>query len=147
MKSYEYFAGESNDSNVTPDLTFKIYLQQNYQGKLYFQRKKDEASVYQLYERWVLFLWITRSSSPEQIPVRDSIRTRVKVLKGIEFLWRRLKFAFLYPRGILKLSWCVDELILTRVPLLLGSGIPLISSNGNSMVPLEHLRRLHILMG
>lgn len=33
---------------------------------------------------------------------------------------------------------CVGELILTRIPLLLGSGIPLFSSDRNKL-PLEHL--------
>ena len=35
---------------------------------------------------------------------------------------------------------CVDELILTRVPLLLGDGVPLFASGANEQKRLEHVQ-------
>ena len=94
-------------------------------------------------------VWIWSKQHPSEVHIPECRLKQAKVISGIPTnILQSAKeegYNHVYIDGGMVIqqflqSGCVDELILTRVPLLLGSGIPLFSSNANSMVPLEHLK-------
>ena len=94
-------------------------------------------------------VWIWSKQHPSEVHIPECRMKQTKVISDIPVdILQSAKeegYIHVYIDGGMVIqqflqSGCVDELILTRVPLLLGSGIPLFSPNATNKLPLEHLK-------
>lgn len=93
-----------------------------------------------------VWIWSRRDASEVRIPVSRAEQARVVGATPSEILKMAEKegCSHAYVDGGATIQEflrrdCIQELILTRVPLLLGSGVPLFSPGANEM-PLEHVK-------
>jgi len=140
---------QSSASKEDGDMGFSTFL--NSVDLLIMGRKTWDQVISFGEEVWPygdrkVWIWSREGSEEVHIPVVRRGQAEVVCMGPTEILKKAENegFGHAYVDGGTTIKEflrhdCIQEFVLTRVPLLLGSGIPLFASDGKSRLELEHL--------